>query len=97
MSPLKVASPVEDLVDLGLERRLVGKTREPGEELAKVGALVAGQVHPDFAVHDRVLGHVPEHDGIGRSTREQAEGKRARHDHDTDDADGEGPAAPGVP
>ena len=56
---------VEDLVELRVERRLVGEARELREELADGAALVAGQVEPDLAVHDRLLRHVPEHRGIG--------------------------------
>ena len=41
---------VEDLVELGVERGLVGKARELGQELAGGGALVAGQVEADLGV-----------------------------------------------
>ena len=51
-----VDQSVEGLVELGVERRLVGKAREVGEEPAEVLALIAGQVGPDLDIRDRVGG-----------------------------------------
>src|SRR6185436_16236550 len=45
---------VEDLIELRVERRLVGEPRELREELADLLALVAGQVESELTVSDTV-------------------------------------------
>ena len=69
---------VEDLVELGLERGLVGEARELREEPADGLALVAGQVEPELAVHDVSVGHVAEDGRVRR--RRRSGGRRPRRE-----------------
>ncbi len=89
-----VDESVEGLVELGLERRLVGKAREVGEEPAEVLALIAGQVGPDLDVGDRV-GRRPGRDE--RAVGGADEGVQARPrqgDDDQGDEPGDRPSRP---
>ena len=86
---------VEDLVDLRLDRGLVREARELREEAADRGALVAGEVHPDLAVHDRIGRHVAQDGRVRRPAGEQADGQGADSDHQhADDAGRDQPALP---
>ena len=85
---------IEDLVELGLERRLVGEARELREELADLLALVAGQVESQLAVGDAVRRDVAE-DGRRRPRARERERRKAGDGDDDGDQHARGePAHP---
>ena len=83
---------VEDLIELAVERCLVGEARELREERPDGLLLIAGEVETDLAIDDGVLGDIAE-DGRGRrAAGEQRRGGRGGTDDERDDRDGGRPA-----
>ena len=85
--------PVERLVELRFERRLVGESREMRQELAEPLLLVAGQVEAGLGVEERI-GRRPRGDRRGgvRPAGEEVERGRGDASDEHDHEDRHGPA-----
>ena len=86
-----VDEAAEGLIDLRVQRRLVGESREVREQVAELLQLVAGQVEAGLDDHRRIGRHVAQRLRRGRAAEHQ-HGDAGHCQHDGDHAQPEGPA-----